>query len=345
MAGRTVSELAALCAARLVGDGAREIVGPASLTEATPAHISFLAHPRYAGLLETTHAGAVLIGEEVQTGRADLALLRCRDPGRAFSQVVLAFAPAPKAPPAGIHPTAVVDETAHVSPRASVGPNVVIGAEARIDALAVLHPNVSIADRVHIGEGTILQPGVVAYADVEIGARCLVHAGTVIGSDGFGFEPSQEGWEKIPQCGTVVIEDDVEIGANVTIDRGRFGATRIGRAVKIDNLVHVGHNVQIGAGALLVAQVGVAGSTSIGERAILAGQAGISGHLSIGAGARIGGGSAVFKDVAPGEDVFGNPAGPKTESLRQVARQKRLVRLWDEVRELRDRIRRLEDRG
>ena len=109
-----------------------------------------------------------------------------------------------------------------------------------MDALAVLHPSVSLADRVRVGEGTVLHPGVVAYADVEIGARCLVHAGSVIGSDGFGFEPTQEGWEKIPQCGTVVIEDDVEIGANVTIDRGRFGATRIGRAVKIDNLVHVG---------------------------------------------------------------------------------------------------------
>ncbi len=345
MVGRTLSELAALCNARLIGDGEREIVGPASLSEATSDHISFLSHPRYSDQLETTQAGAVLIGEDIRTERADIALLRCRDPGRAFSLVVLAFAPALQVPQRGIHPTAVVDPTADVAPSASIGAHVVIGAGARVDALAVLHAHVVIAERAHIGEESVLHPGVIAYPDVEIGARCLVHAGTVLGSDGFGFEPTHEGWEKIPQCGNVIIDDDVEIGANVTIDRGRFGATRIGRAVKIDNLVHVGHNVQIGAGALLVAQVGVAGSTTIGERAILAGQAGVSGHLTIGAGARIGGGSAVFKDVPAGEDVFGIPAGPKIETLKQAALSKRLARYRDEVAELRERIRRLEERG
>ncbi len=345
MTARTLSELAELCHARLVGDGAKTVVGPASLTEATGEEISFLAHPRYAGLLETTQAAAVVVGEDVLTGREGLALLRCRDPGRAFSSIVLAFAREPRQQVPGIHPGAHVDASAEVDPSASIGSGAVIGPLARVGKNAVLHPNAVLGERSELGEGSVLQSCVVVYADVRIGARCLVHAGSVLGSDGFGFDPTPEGWEKIPQCGTVLIEDDVEIGANVTIDRGRFGPTRIGRAVKIDNLVHVAHNVQIGAGALLVAQAGVAGSTRIGERAILAGQAGVSGHLTIGAGARIGGGSAVFKDVPAGQDVFGIPAGPKQESLRQAARGRRLARLWDELCELRERVRQLEARG
>jgi UDP-3-O-[3-hydroxymyristoyl] glucosamine N-acyltransferase len=345
MVTRTLAELAELCQARLLGDGAKPIVGPASLEDASGDEISFLAHPRYAGLLETTRAGAVVVGEGVRAGRRDLALLECRDPGRAFSDVVLAFARVPSAPPPGVHATAVVERGAEVAATASVGPHVVIGAGARVGERAVLHASVVIGANVTVEEHSVLHPRVVVYHDVTIGARCIVHAGAVIGSDGFGFEPTAQGWAKIPQCGTVEIGDDVEIGANATIDRGRFGPTRIASAVKIDNLVHVAHNVQIGAGALLVAQVGVAGSTRIGERAILAGQAGISGHLTIGPGARVGGGSAVFKDVPAGSDVFGNPAGPKQESLRQAQRVKRLGRWWDELQSLRERVRRLEERG
>ena len=345
MTARTLSELAELCHARLVGDGAKKIAGPASLTEATNEEISFLAHPRYTGLLETTKAAAVVVGESVRTERADLALLHCPDPGRAFSSIVLAFAREIQQPRHGIHLSAIVDESAKVDASASIGPGAVVGPYARVGKRAILHANAVLGERSELGEGSVLHACVVVYPDVTIGARCIVHAGAVLGSDGFGFEPTADGWAKIPQCGTVVIEDDVEIGANVAIDRGRFGPTRIGRAVKIDNLVHIAHNVQIAPGALLVAQSGVAGSTRIGERAILAGQAGVSGHLTIGAGARIGGGSAVFKDVPAGQDVFGVPAGPKRESLRQALGARRTVRLRDELGELRERIRRLEDRA
>jgi len=342
MKPRTLSELAVLAGADLSGDGSRSIVGPASLAEAGPDEISFLAEPRYAPQLETTRAAAVLVGPEVETARTDLALLRVKNPGRAFTQIILAYAPPEVLPEPGVHPSAVVDPDAELGADVRVGALCVIGAGALIAEGAVLHPRVSIGAEAHVGAGSVLHPGVVLYPRVSIGARCRVHAGTVIGSDGFGFDPTAEGWDKIPQCGSVVVEDDVEIGANVTIDCARFGVTRIGRAVKIDNLVHIGHNVQVMEAALLIAQTGIAGSTRIGKRAILAGQAGISGHLDIGDGARVGGGSAVFKDVPAGSDVFGVPAEPKTEALRNRARVRQLQGLRAEVKALTKRMAELE---
>jgi UDP-3-O-[3-hydroxymyristoyl] glucosamine N-acyltransferase len=175
---------------------------------------------------------------------------------------------------------------------------------------------------------------VVLCEAVELGRGCIVHPGTVIGSDGFGFEPTAEGWEKVPQCGTVVVGDDVEIGANCAIDRGRFEATRIGNGVKIDNLVHIAHNVVVEDGALLIAQVGVAGSTRVGARAILAGQAGVAGHLTIGAGARVAPQSGVGKDVPPGEDQFGSPAREKGEAFRLLALYAKLPELFQRLRRL-----------
>jgi UDP-3-O-[3-hydroxymyristoyl] glucosamine N-acyltransferase len=183
----------------------------------------------------------------------------------------------------------------------------------------------------------------VIYSGCEIGARCTIHAGTVIGADGFGFEPTREGWQKIPQVGKAVIEDEVEIGANVTIDRGRFGATRIGRGAKIDNLVQIGHNVVVGEGVLLIAQTGIAGSTRIEARAILAGQVGVQGHVTIGAGARIGGQAGVFGDVPPGEEWTGYPARPHRDSLRSLAEVQRLPKLVERVRALEQELKRLQE--
>jgi UDP-3-O-[3-hydroxymyristoyl] glucosamine N-acyltransferase len=199
-----------------------------------------------------------------------------------------------------------------------------VGAEAVVEADSVLHP------------------GVVLYPRVRIGARCVVHAGTVIGSDGFGFEPTHAGWAKIPQCGTVVVEDEVEIGANCAIDRGRFGATRVGRGAKLDNLVHLAHNVVVEDAALVIAQVGVSGSTRVGRRAILAGQVGVAGHLTIGEGARVGAQSGVTQDVPAGEDWFGYPARPKSQTLRTQALAHRLPELVARVRALEARLEHLE---
>lgn len=287
MIQRTASELAELCEAVLEGDGERVLVGPAALDEARSDQVSFVRSARHVGEFETTRAGAVIVPFDLRAGRADVALLRCQDPSRAFSLVVEAFRQPLPPPPAGIHPTAVVEPGARIAPGASVGPLCYVGAGAELGERVVLHPGVMLGPRVKIGAGCVLHSGVVLYDGVELGQRCLIHAGTVIGSDGFGFEPTQEGWEKVPQYGTVVVGDDVEMGSNCAIDRGRFDATRIGNGVKLDNLVHVAHNVIVEEGALLVAQVGVAGSCRIGARAILAGQAGIAGHMQIGPGARI----------------------------------------------------------
>jgi UDP-3-O-[3-hydroxymyristoyl] glucosamine N-acyltransferase len=334
MIRRTASELAELCDAVLEGDGARVLVGPASLDEARSDQVSFVRSARHAVGLESTGAGAVLVPLDLASTRADLSLLRCSDPSRAFSRVVEAFRSPLPSPVPGIHPTAVVESGARVAVGASVGPHCHVGAGAEIDADAVLHAGVVVGPLARVGSGSVLHARVVLYDGVEVGRRCLIHAGTVIGSDGFGFDPTPEGWEKVPQCGTVVIGDDVEIGANCAIDRGRFEATRIGNGVKLDNLVHLAHNVVVEDGALIIAQVGVAGSTRIGARAILAGQAGIAGHLVIGPGARIAAQSGVGRDVPAGEDQFGSPAREKGEAFRSITLQAKLPELFKRVRAL-----------
>jgi UDP-3-O-[3-hydroxymyristoyl] glucosamine N-acyltransferase len=334
MIQRTASELAELCEAVLEGDGALVLVGPAALDEARGDQISFVRSSRQASGLEATRAGAVIVPHDLPARRPGTALLRSRDPSRAFSRVVAAFRlPLPEPRP-GIHPSAVVEPDARIGAGASVGPLCHVGAGAEVGERVVLHAHVVLGPRARVGADSVLHSGVVLYDGVELGRRCLIHAGTVIGSDGFGFEPTRDGWEKVPQCGTVVVGDDVEMGANCAIDRGRFEATRIGNGVKLDNLVHVAHNVIVEDGALLIAQVGVAGSSRIGARAILAGQAGIAGHLQIGPGARIAAQSGVGKDVPSGEDQFGSPSREKGEAFRLIALYGKLPELFQRVRAL-----------
>lgn len=334
MIHRTASELAELCGAVLEGDGARVIVGPASLAQARGDQISFLRSARHSEALEATSAGAVLVPLDLTPSRRDLALLRCADPSRAFTRVVEAFRPPLPSLPAGVHPSAVVAEDVELGPGVHVGAGCVVGAGAVLGPDATLHPGVVVGPRCRIGARTELRPRVVLYEDVEIGCDGLVHAGTVIGSDGFGFEPSASGWEKIPQFGGVVVGDRVEIGANCAIDRGRFEATRIGNGVKIDNLVHIAHNVVVEDDALLIAQVGIAGSARVGRGAILAGQVGIAGHLSIGAGARVGAQSGIGRDVPPGTEHFGTPSREKGEALRIHMLSGKLPELFRRVRDL-----------
>ena len=338
MTRKTLAELAALCGAALEGDGSIEVTGPAALSEAGPDHVSFLAHPRYVDQLGTTRAAAVLVAEDVQIEREGLNLLRHPDPDSAFNLVVLAFRPQAEVAEVGIHPTAVVDPRARVAEDVSVGPLCTVGADAVVGPNVVLHPGVHLGSGVHVGRGSVIHSGVVLYPGVTVGEDCTLHAGAVLGSDGFGFKPSDGGWLKVPQCGTVEVGDNVEIGANCAIDRGRFGATRIGSGTKLDNLVHVAHNVQVGENALLIAQVGVAGSSKVGKNAILAGQVGLSGHLEVGDGARVGPASAIFKDIPAGEDWFGSPAEPRTSALRRMARQRRLGDMIERLRKLESRL-------
>lgn len=300
-----------------------EITGPAGLGDAGPSEVSFLAQAGYASQLGTTEAGAVLVSAALPVERTDLALVRCEDPERAFTRVILAFAPEIPPVPVGVHPGAFVHADATLGEGVAVAECVSVGPGSVIGSGAVLHAGVSVGAGAVVGPDSILHPRSVIYPHSEVGARCIIHAGAVIGSEGFGFHHDGTGWKKTPQVGRAVLEDDVEVGAGSTIDCARFGATRIGAGSKIDNLVHVGHNVQVGRNCLLLAHVGIAGSTVIEDNVIIAGQAGVTGHVRIGKGARIAGGSGVTKDVPAGEEWFGYPAGPSREKLRSLVSAER----------------------
>jgi UDP-3-O-[3-hydroxymyristoyl] glucosamine N-acyltransferase len=334
MITRTVSQLAELCGATLEGDGERVVTGPATLREATPEQVSFLVNPAYAPEVEETAAGAVIVPLDFHSRRADLPLLRSENPNRAFSRVVEVFQPELGRPEPGVHASAQVSENAQLGAGVSIGALCVVGSRAVLEDGVVLHARVTVGAACRVGSGSVLYPGAVLYPGIQVGERCLIHAGAVIGADGFGFDPTPQGWEKVPQCGTVVVEDDVEIGANTTVDRGRFGATRIGRGTKIDNLVMIGHNVEIGPGALLVGQVGISGSTKVGRGAILGGQVGVVGHITIGDGARVGGQGGVAQSIEGGKDYFGSPVMEKREAFRVGVLQRRLPEVFKRLDEL-----------
>lgn len=341
----TASELAQALGASLEGDGSRVLTGLAALNEAGPSDVSFLANDKYKPQLDTTEAGCVVVAADEAVGREDLTLLRVENPSRAFSAVIERFRPEPPRPAPGIHPTAVIEAGAEIARDARIGAYCVIAAGARIEEGVTLHPGCQVGVNSRVGRDSELFGRVVLYHEVQVGERCIVHAGTVLGADGFGFEPTATGWDKIPQCGTVVVEDDVEIGANCTVDRGRFGATRIGRGAKIDNLCHVAHNVQIGEASLLVAQVGVAGSSKLGKRVILAGKAGVSGHVTLADGVRVGGLSAVFKDIDEPGDYFGIPAKTSKEFFQHYHRTTKVKGLLKDVKALAKRVQELEERA
>lgn len=345
MTAKTLSEIAHLCGAVLEGDGARTVTGPASLAEATSREISFLANPKYRSQLEGTAAAAVLLVPEIQIERDDLALLRCADPNAAFTQVVRAFAADDWRPEPGVHPTAVIDESVKLGRDVAIGAQCVVGPGTELGDGVCLHPGVVLGSDCCLGAGSEVHANVTLYARVTLGERCILHSGCVIGADGFGFDPSPQGWIKVPQCGSVEIGDDVEIGSNTTIDRGRFGATRIGSGTKIDNLVHLGHNVEVGEQVLLVAQAGISGSSRIGSRAVLGGQVGVSGHTTVGEGARVAGGSGIFGDLAPGGEYLGWPARPRREALKRIAMASRVPKLIERVEELERKLKALEGGG
>lgn len=339
---KTLAEIAEHCGAALEGDGSRLVVGPSDLEGASANEVSFLANPRYAGLLRTTGAAGVLVSADEECSREGLALLRVEDPNRAFSQVVELFAEGVSPPAPGVHPTAVVDPAAELGEGVSIGAHCVIAAGVRLGAGVVLHAGVVLGEGAQVGEGSVLHPHVVLYPLCEVGARCVLHAGAVLGADGFGFDPTAAGWEKVPQCGRVVAGDDVEIGANSCIDRARFGATRLGNMVKVDNLVQVAHNCRVEDAVLLCAQVGIAGSTTIRTRVVLGGQAGVGGHLEIGAGTQIGGQAGVTGNLPAGGAFTSWPARPARHVLLEIAHLKRLPDLARTVRALQKRIDELE---
>ncbi len=322
----TVSELAARTGARIAGAGedGRLLRDVAPLDGAGPEHLSFLDNIKYTAALRTTRAGAAFVHPD-RTGDApaSLTLLVTPAPYRAYAVAAQAFYPEP-APLPGIAPGAVIDPSARLGAGCAIEPNAVIGAKAElgraclIGANAVIGPGVVLGDEVRVGATASL-------SHCLIGSRVRIYPGARIGQDGFGFAPDGTRPVKVPQLGRVVIGDDVEIGANTTIDRGAGPDTVIGAGTMIDNLVQIGHNVQIGRGCVLVAQAGISGSTRLGDFVMLGGQVGLTGHLTIGAGARVAGQSGVMRDVAEGEAVMGSPAVPIRDHHRQVLLLKRLA--------------------
>lgn len=320
MAELTIAEVARIAEGEVEqGDADRVVRGVAPLDEAGPHHLSFVAEARYHPYIQASRAGAVLVarGAAVELP-AGMAAIRVDDPRRALARVLPALHPAP-APAPGVHPTAVVDAGARVAPSASVGACAVVGAGTRVGERARIGAHVVVGEGCEIGEDAVLHPHVTLYDGVRVGARSIVHSGARLGSDGFGFVPEGRALRKVPQVGGCVIGDDVEIGANTTIDRGSIGDTVVGRGTKIDNLVQIGHNCRIGQSVVIVSQVGISGSTRVGDGAVLGGQAGVQGHIEIGAGARIGAQAGVTASVAAGVTVSGYPARPHREALRAQA--------------------------
>jgi len=320
---RELGEIARYVEGELVGDASVKITGVAGIEDARAGQLTFLANPKYAAHLAKTSASAVIVGPGIRTDRSSLALIRHPNPYLAFARVLELFAGAKDYPP-GIHPTAVLEEGVQVENGAHLGPHVVVESRARIGRSAVILAGSFVGAGSKIGENSLLYPNVTIRENVEVGKNVIIHSGAVIGADGFGFAREGDRHRKIPQMGGVRIEDDVEIGANVTIDRATLGVTRIGRGSKIDNLVQIAHNVNIGENCIIAAQGGISGSTQIGDQSVLAGQVGLGGHLRIGTKVVIGGQSGVTKDVPDGTTVFGCPAREIHKTRRIEAHLSRL---------------------
>jgi UDP-3-O-[3-hydroxymyristoyl] glucosamine N-acyltransferase len=302
----TLAELAERLQCRLEGDGAATIVGVADLVSARADEIALFAHPRYKADAATTQAGAVIVAEDAPA--LSRPLLRAKSPVLAFARALALFHSPPRPAP-GVSPHAAIGEGAVVDPSATIGPFVSIGAGTRVGAGSILESHVAVGAGVTIGRDCQVHAHVSLREGVVLGDRVIVQNGAVIGSDGYGFTRDAGGAHvKVPQIGIVVIEDDVEIGANTTIDRATVGETRIGAGTKIDNLVQIGHNVRIGREVLLAAQVGISGSATLEDRVTMGGQVGVAGHIVVGRGAIAAGQSGVTNSVEPGRFVTGYPA-------------------------------------
>jgi len=331
LAGFTLGQLAHALGASLEGDAARVVTGVAPLESAGPDDVSFLTDPRYRAAAEASRAGAFVAGVGV-TG-LPAPVLRVAAPQQAMIDLVLLFHPIP-AVVAGVHRSAVVAPDACVDATAAVGPLAVVEAGARVGAGVLVSALVYVGAGVEIGDGCRLEPHVTLLTGTRLGRRVLVHSGTVIGADGFGFAFDGGQHRKIPQTGGVVIEDDVEIGANCAIDRATFGDTIIRRGTKIDNLVQIGHNVEVGEHSILVSQVGVSGSSRLGRGVVLAGQVGVADHVTVGDGALVGAQAGVPSDLEGGGRYLGTPARPLLEAKRIFAAESRLPELLQRVRAL-----------
>jgi UDP-3-O-[3-hydroxymyristoyl] glucosamine N-acyltransferase len=328
---------------RLEGDGDVDIVRVAAIHSAESGDLTFVANSRYLPQLATTRASAVILGPAKGPLAAPCAVLRADDPYSAFALAVSLFAPAARPAP-GINALSAVAPDATIAADASVGPFVTIGAGASVGARTIVHANVAIGPGARIGDDCVIHAQVSIRERVVVGDRVTLHNGAVLGSDGFGFARQKDGTHlKIPQHGAVVVEDDVEIGANSTVDRPAIGETRISAGTKIDNLVHIAHGVAVGRRVLLAAQVGIAGSTTIGDDVMMAGQTGVTGHITVGDKAIVGAKSAVLQPVDAGAFVTGSPAIAHADWRKATVVFRQLPSMKKRLEELEQRIVELEE--
>jgi UDP-3-O-[3-hydroxymyristoyl] glucosamine N-acyltransferase len=338
-----LSELAELTFSTIEnGDENLEIISANGLDLAKQGEITFLANPKYTPQIKVTKASAIFLNENAKIERDDLTVLRSKDAYLAYTRALRIFHPSDEIVPS-IHKTAIIDETAKIAVNVAIMANVVIGRHCEIAENVKIFPNVTIYDGVKIGQNSVIHSGVSVRENCEIGENCIVHNNTTIGSDGFGYAKDEEKhWLKIPQTGRVVLENEVEIGANTAIDCASVGETRIKSGAKIDNLVQIGHSCTVEEDTLICSQTGLAGSSVIGKRVILAGQVGIAGHLKIGDDVVITAKSATSHDVENGKVLSGIPAFENREWLRSTAAYRRLGEMAKTIRDLAKRLSELE---
>ncbi|MDO8488529.1 MAG: UDP-3-O-(3-hydroxymyristoyl)glucosamine N-acyltransferase [Candidatus Omnitrophota bacterium] len=339
---KTLTEIAKFIGGQVIGDGNILITGVSGIKEAADGDITFLANPKYSSLMDKTHAAAIVTCADAQKTTKPVIVID--NPSLAFAKIISMFMPDEVGHPKRIDPTVMMGKNVTLGAGVAIGPYTVIEDDVTIGDNTIIYASCYIGHHTKIGAKTLIYPHVSIRERVDIGARVIIHSGTVIGSDGFGFATIKGIHHKIPQVGTVEIGDDVEIGANVTIDRARFDRTIIGRGTKIDNLVQIAHNVVIGENSLIVAQVGISGSTIIGNSVILGGQAGLVGHITVGDNAIVTAQTGVAKSVPADTMVSGYPARPFMTTQRVNASLQNLPKLFDLVKELKKKIEELEAR-
>lgn len=340
---KTVREIAKLIDGEVDGNDSIVITGVSGIKEAHEGDVTFLANPKYFPLIEKTSASAIITPRDIKRTTSK-PIIRTENPSLAFATIISSFAPCEVAHPKGIHPTVILGKNTDLGKDVAIGPYTVIEDDVSIGDKTIIYANCYVGHHSKIGSDTLIYPHVSIRERITIGSRVIIHSGTVIGSDGFGFATIKGLHHKIPQIGTVEIGDDVEIGANVTVDRARFDKTIIGKGTKIDNLVQIAHNVVIGENSIIVAQAGISGSTTIGKGVTLAGQAGLVGHINIGDGATVAAQAGVTKSVPANTTVSGYPAKQHEVAKRINACVQNLPKLYSIVKELKKKIEDLENK-
>jgi UDP-3-O-[3-hydroxymyristoyl] glucosamine N-acyltransferase len=338
-----ISEIAKLVNGEIEGDVDLEISGIAKIDEAKAGQLTFISNPKYVKFADETSASAILVNKDFPKTRK--TVIRTENSYLAFLAVLKRFHPDKNTVDSGIHASTVIHSSTSIGENAAIGAFVFIGKNCKIGNSVKIHPGVVISDDVVIGDNAAIYPNVTIRERVELGNNVIIHNGTVLGSDGFGFAREGEMYHKIPQVGTVIIEDDVEIGSNCTIDRATLGETRIRKGAKLDNLIQVAHNVVVGENTVIAAQTGISGSTKLGKDVVVGGQVGFVGHIEVGDGTSIGAQSGVSKNLPPNAIYFGYPAKPLMQAKREEAALRKLPELLKRISELKRQVKDLRTGG